>query len=519
LPAHLHREPDTCEVDRVAARKRPGGIPTSLVMLCLGARWLLYHTDLRRYVAYARMSVLWLYQHVGAADLGVRFHIPDRGDAQYAVILGELADAATAVDRFSAAVLARTPSEARRAMAGKHVLVFGYHGFRNAGAESRLVSIVHALRELVEGDHVHVVTFHRHHLDYLGGVRKRYLHPAFYKVGARRLLRDVDMVVFTEGNMLSDAFTKHMVLAHTTVLEQAAEAGVPAAALAIDSGPLHASRRPRVMAALNILRLLTVRTPAALDELRERGLAIPVTVTADCAVSMPLPSEAVRATVTARLDLHAPRIHGLAPVDFFMYPARMALAGRPGEYVRYPFKGTWPNGGRARSERLVDQWAAFGAELAARDPECALAVVVMDPSDKRIGLALRAALVRRVGDPRRVRLVSCLALDTVQMSAALSRLTTMVTSRYHALVMPLAYAVPFVAVGHDNRTRFITQEMGVERYFVQHDTPELAGVLADRHRQLMAERDELRPALTAMFADFQERDRENYRLLATVVKE
>lgn len=401
----------------------------------------------------------------------------------------------------------------------KDVLVFGYHGFRNAGAESRLVSIVHALRESVGGDHVHVVTFHRRNLDYLTGVRKRYLHPARYKAGARRLLRDVDLVVLTEGNMLSDAFSKHMVLAHTTVLEQAAAAGVPTAALAIDSGPLHPSRRPRVMAALNALRLLTLRTPAALGELRERGLAIPATVTADCAVSMPLPSGAVRAAVTAQLGLHAPRIHGLAPVDFFMYPARMALVGRPGEYVRYPFKGSWPDGGRARSARLVEQWAAFGAELAARDPECALAVVVMDPSDTRIGLAVRDALARRVGDPGRVRLVSCRALDTVRMSAALSRLTTIVTSRYHALVMPLAYAVPFVAVGHDNRTRFITQEMGVERYFVPHDTPELAAVLADRHRQLMAERDELRPALAATLADFQERDQENYRLLAKVVEE
>ncbi|MGH8885479.1 MAG: hypothetical protein ACRDYX_09975 [Egibacteraceae bacterium] len=113
LPAHLHRDTDTCEVGRVATRKRADGIPTSLVMLCLGARWLLRHTDLRRYVAYARVSVLWLYQKVGAADLGTRFQIPDRGDAQYAVILGELADAATAVDRFGAGVAARTQSEAR----------------------------------------------------------------------------------------------------------------------------------------------------------------------------------------------------------------------------------------------------------------------------------------------------------------------------------------------------------------------------------------------------------------------
>jgi polysaccharide pyruvyl transferase WcaK-like protein len=404
-------------------------------------------------------------------------------------------------------------------MAKKNVLVFGYHGFRNAGAESRLVSIVQALRDTVGSDHLDVVTFHRHHLDYLTGVRKRYLHPALYQPGTRRLLRNADLVVFTEGNMLSDAFTKHMVLAHITVLEQAAAAGVPTAAVAIDSGPLHPSRRIRVMAALNSLRLLTLRTRSALDELQGRGLTVPATVTADCAVSMPLPSETVRRTVTAQFGLNAPLIHGLAPVDFFMYPAQMSLVGKPAEYVRYPFKGSWPNNGRTRSAQLVEQWVTFGAGLAARDPESMLAVVIMDPSDKLIGLAVHAELTRRLDDPQRVRLVTCFALDTVRMSAALSALTTIVTSRYHAIVMPMAYAVPFIAVGHDTRTRFIAQEMGMERYFIPHDTPQLAAVLADRHRQLMAERDELRPELAATFTDFQERDQENYRLLAKVVAE
>jgi polysaccharide pyruvyl transferase WcaK-like protein len=105
------------------------------------------------------------------------------------------------------------------------------------------------------------------------------------------------------------------------------------------------------------------------------------------------------------------------------------------------------------------------------------------------------------------------------MSAALSAFTTIVTSRYHAVVMPMAYAVPFIAVGHDNRTRFIAQEMGVERYFVPHGTADLATVLVDRHRQLMIERENLRPVLATKFTDFQHRDQENYRLLAKVVAE
>lgn len=110
LPPSLDAATDACEVGRIATRRRSDGVPAGLVLLSLGAGWLLRHTDLRRYVAYARVSMLALYQKVGAVDLGARFQIPERGEAEYAVILGELADAAAAAARFGAAD--PTPSRA-----------------------------------------------------------------------------------------------------------------------------------------------------------------------------------------------------------------------------------------------------------------------------------------------------------------------------------------------------------------------------------------------------------------------
>lgn len=104
LPTNLEAATDVCEVGRIATSRCADGIPASLLLLGMGAKWLLQHTDLRRYVSYAKVPVLWLYQKVGAVDLGTRFRIPERGDSEYGVILGELGDAAAAVDRFGAAV-------------------------------------------------------------------------------------------------------------------------------------------------------------------------------------------------------------------------------------------------------------------------------------------------------------------------------------------------------------------------------------------------------------------------------
>lgn len=104
LPADLYDARDLCEVGRMATRRRTDGIAASFVILCLGARWLLQHSHLRRYVAYTRLHRLPLFEQVGASDLGVRFTIPDRGDAEYALIIGDVADAGAIVDRLSTAV-------------------------------------------------------------------------------------------------------------------------------------------------------------------------------------------------------------------------------------------------------------------------------------------------------------------------------------------------------------------------------------------------------------------------------
>jgi polysaccharide pyruvyl transferase WcaK-like protein len=392
------------------------------------------------------------------------------------------------------------------------ILLFGYHGLRNAGAESRLVSIVHALQQHGRTN-IDVATFDRRRPDYLLGVRCRYVNPAMYKRDTYQLIHEADIVVLTEGNMLSDAFTSQMVRVHTTVMEQAFSLGVPVVGLALDSGSLSTHRIPRVTAAINTLRLLTLRTPNAADDLRRRGVTIPMTVTADCAVSMPLPSTEERAAVAERFGLTAPRIHCLAPVDFFMYPAKIRLIGRPREYVRYPFKGTWPHHGRRRSQVLARQWIQLARRQLERDRESMVMVVAMDPSDNLIA----QRVYQGVADRRRCRLVSCRDLNTLEMSAALSLLSSIVTSRYHALVMPLVYTVPFIALGHDNRTRYITEEIGLEKYFVPSDTPKLGEVLINRHAELMQEREQVRSRLRDALRIFQTQDLQNYKLLDTVI--
>ncbi len=97
LPQWAARDLCCGEVGRVATLKsgRTNAMSIRLLLVAWSARWVLRHSPLLRYVAYSRLALLPLWRQVGAVDTGVRFAIPDRGEAQYAVITGELADVAS----------------------------------------------------------------------------------------------------------------------------------------------------------------------------------------------------------------------------------------------------------------------------------------------------------------------------------------------------------------------------------------------------------------------------------------
>jgi hypothetical protein len=94
LPPWAEQDPKMCEISRIAARPRSQGVPYGWIGLILGAEWLLQHTDIRRYIAYARAELVSLYRVVGAWETDMRFQIPERGPAVYSVVTGTIQQAA-----------------------------------------------------------------------------------------------------------------------------------------------------------------------------------------------------------------------------------------------------------------------------------------------------------------------------------------------------------------------------------------------------------------------------------------
>lgn len=394
------------------------------------------------------------------------------------------------------------------------LFIYGYNGFRNVGADCRIMPIVEHLKRLVPDAELVVNTFHRHNLDFLEGATVDYFHPTTYPFAAKRRIESADAAILCEGNMLTDEFTPHMVQAFTIAMRQGAAAGVPTIGLALDSGVLSPKREPRVIEALNTLSLLTARSAGAAEVLRSRGVTAPIETTADCAVNMRLPSEGRRQQVLDRLGMLGGPVYGIAPVDFPMFPARIAPIGRREDFVRWPFKGTWPDDGRRHSAALLREWTSYAHHLLSMHPRAKVAVIAMDPSDTQFA----RRLWRSIGRPERTLLVVGRDHDPLDVSALLGGLRTLTSSRYHGVVLSLPYAVPYIALGHDTRTLFLSQELDVEEFFVEHTTPTLQADLRDRHEALVASDDDVRARIRRGFHAMQERDLDNYRHIGRVLE-
>jgi len=157
----------------------------------------------------------------------------------------------------------------------------GSYGGLNAGDEAILTVAVAQLREAVEG--VRIVVFSRdcEHTE-------RH-HDVDRVVAAREAVREdllgeferMDLMLLGGGGILYDREAD----AYLRLVRLAQEAGVATATYAVGAGPLdRAADRASVTAALNEMRLVTVREKAAKRLLEESGLEREVTVTADPAL-------------------------------------------------------------------------------------------------------------------------------------------------------------------------------------------------------------------------------------------
>jgi polysaccharide pyruvyl transferase WcaK-like protein len=377
----------------------------------------------------------------------------------------------------------------------RRVLLLGYNGANNTGAEALLLADIDDVRAVLGPQAVITIPCLnppnlRRYIQETPNLRIAPL-PTIFFAALRRLVRENDLIMLVEGSTYMDTWTSAMLWAYLWTTRCAHDLGKPCLAYAVDAGEIKSGfdqwlvRREAGKASLII-----VRAAAAAERLRAFGVTAPVEVTADNAFNFhPNPADA--GLLSRAWPEAGPNVVGLALVDFYLWPVIMKPWGPKADCYKWPYYFSRSPERTRATQSLARSYADLADDLISRH-DTSVALIGME--------ALDEVLLRQVhgymAHPDRARIFCSRQYNASQMVSILRSLEVLLTSRYHACVLSLAAQVPQIAVGHDLRLKTIYRELGLfEDFFVDPNTHDLCASLGQRVERLLEDPSTVREAL------------------------
>ena len=369
------------------------------------------------------------------------------------------------------------------------VLLFGYNGANNTGAEAKLLATIEDMRAILPDAILTVPSLDVKRL-------RRYLHetpqlrivkiPTTYKRTVRRLVRENDLTVLVEGSCYIETFTTALLDAYLWATTCAAEFGKPCVAYAVDSGQVSQASQEKIRAKASRTDLIIMRTYAGAERMRQWGVTAPIEVAADTAFLFKTgPEDADLLTK----ELGAGAV-GIAAVDFFLFPVVPRLWGRRSRCYKWPYYFAWSPERRKAAAQLAQDFAEL-ADWIIEEHDRPVALLCMESLDDDMAEDIRS----RMRNPDRTRIFSASRCNASQMASLIRGLDLLVTSRYHAGALSLEGHVPQIAIAHDVRLMDLYGEIGMSELLFEHDEANLFPQVKEKAEQLLDDPGEVRERL------------------------
>ncbi|MBE3064387.1 MAG: polysaccharide pyruvyl transferase family protein [Spirochaetes bacterium] len=409
---------------------------------------------------------------------------------------------------------------------GPRVLMVGYNGANNTGAEALLQADIEDVRAVLGPQaRITVPTMNEANL-------RRYLTesptlrispmPTLYFSAIRRMVKENDLVLLAEGSTYMDTWGSPLLWAFLWATRCAAAMNKASLAYAVDAGALSAANQKRVRRIASRTDLIVTRTQAAAQRLRGLGVTAPIQWTADNAFTFRPRVEDEGWPVRSWPRAGAGMV-GLAVVDFSLWPVVMRPWGRKDSCYKWPYYFSRSPQRLRFSEEMARGYAAQADRIVERTGK-AIALICMEQVDE----AMAQRVLRLMKRADAARIFSAREHNASQMTVLLRGLELLVTSRFHAAVLSLAAGVPQIAVGHDSRLRTLYGDLGLLKEWFLDPRPaegnqtgrpggELFTDLADRVERLLSNPGLQEAQLRRGHAEHLCRARRNRELLAAFV--
>lgn len=396
---------------------------------------------------------------------------------------------------------------------GTKILLVGYNGANNTGAEALLLADIEDVRSLLVPDvSITVPSLSEANL-------RRYLQegpnlhiermPTLFPLKTRELVRQHDITMLVEGSAYMDTWTSALLWYFLWATHCADAANKPCLAYAVDAGTLSPRNQRLVRSEASKTDLIVTRSQAAADRLRAWGVTAPIEVTADNAFNF-VPGREDADFLQRSWPEARGGVVGMALVDFHQWPVVIKPWGKHSDCYKWPYYYSRSPERTQATEAMARGYAAL-ADRVVNEYGKSVALICMEELDEPF-LRQVQGYMKRAG---RSHVFSSRQHNASQMTSLLRGLDALVTSRYHACVLSLAAQVPQVAVGHDLRLKSIYRELGLgESHFIEPSSPGLWPELTHQLDELIANPQPMRRMLRPGYEEHLRAARRNRELLA-----
>lgn len=380
------------------------------------------------------------------------------------------------------------------------ILLLGYNGKRNTGADARVMCIANQLEQLFGADNIEVSVMT---IDpeatrpYFGDRVTQVPIDTIFFIPTLRICSRSHMVLLVEGSTLKSKFANALTLYFCQAAGIMKAQGKPCVAYGSEAGAMDEFVRDAVRDLCSDVYFMA-RTESSLVVARELGLegclGTDTAWTFDAAAHESQARELLREGGWNGLS----PLMGVAPINPFQWPVKASLsklvrALATGDwslqYQKWYFF-SWSAERRAQFERYLDGLASAVVRRV-RETGCLPVVIGMEAVDSSACEILRGLLHERLG--HLAPMVLSRDVDAGPLAAILTSLDELVTSRYHAQVLAMPAAVPTVAVSMDERLENISREMGLsDHLLLSVDDPNLGTSVSMALEYLDAHREEVR---------------------------
>ncbi len=378
---------------------------------------------------------------------------------------------------------------------GLRVLMLGYNGANNTGAEALLLADIEDVRAVLGPQaRITIPSLNpanlRRYVKETPNLRIEFM-PTIYFATMQRLVRENDLVMLVEGSTYMDTWSSAMLWVYLWTTHCAHRMGKPCLAYAVDAGELRSAFNRRLMRTqASKTSLIITRAAAAAERLRAFGVTAPLEVTADNAFNF-LPDPADSGLLVREWPEAGPHVAGMALVDFYQWPVTIKPWGRREDCYKWPYYFTRTPERLQATDDLARSYARLADTLITEHGK-AVALIGMEGLDE----AMLDRVFRHIQYKERARIFPSRLYNASQMVSILRSLDLLLTSRYHACVLSLAAGIPQVAIGHDLRLKTIYSELGLyDQYFVEPNGYDLYESLRARVVRLLSEPDSIKDAL------------------------